>query len=130
MGLFANLRPVAIQPALADRSPVKESIVTGTDFVVVRELTGGIYFGKPTRQWSDSRGRAAVDTMKYRDFEIERVVRLAFELAQSRRGAVASVEKSNVLATSRLWREVANEIAADRPSARRARKRKSKESRP
>lgn len=115
LGLFANLRPVAVHPDLAGASPIKSEIVKDVDLVVVRELTGGIYFGKPTRQWADSRGRLAVDTMKYREHEIERVVRLAFELAQTRRGHLASVDKSNVLSTSRLWREIVNEVAPDFP---------------
>jgi 3-isopropylmalate dehydrogenase len=115
MGLYANLRPVAVHPALADASPLKTDIVRGVDLVVVRELTGGIYFGKPSRQWEDSRGRLAVDTMKYREQEIARVARLAFDLARTRRGSVTSVDKSNVLATSRLWRKVVDEIAPDYP---------------
>ncbi len=115
LGLFANLRPVAVHPDLAETSPIKTEIVSGVDLVVVRELTGGIYFGKPTRQWSDSRGRLAVDTMKYREQEIERVVRLGFELARDRRKQLASVDKSNVLSTSRLWREIVEEVAPDYP---------------
>jgi 3-isopropylmalate dehydrogenase len=115
MGLYANLRPVRVHPSLSDTSPVKEEIVAGVDLVVVRELTGGIYFGKPSKRWSDSRGRQAVDTMKYREQEIARVVRVAFDLAQSRSGHLTSVDKSNVLATSRLWREVVEEVAPDYP---------------
>ena len=115
MGLYANLRPVRVHPSLSGTSPVKEEIVAGVDLVVVRELTGGIYFGKPSKRWSDSRGRQAVDTMKYREQEIARVVRVAFELAQGRRGHLTSVDKSNVLATSRLWREVVEEVAPDYP---------------
>ena len=82
---------------------------------MVRELTGGIYFGKPSRRWTSGRGRAAVDTLRYRDDEIERVVRLAFELARGRRAKLASVDKSNVLQSSRLWREVVDEVKADFP---------------
>ena len=115
MGLFANLRPVAVNPALAHTSPIKTEIVSGTDLVVVRELTGGIYFGKPSGQHATSKGRSAVDTMRYSESEIVRVVRLAFELAQSRRKQLASVDKMNVLATSRLWREIVEEIAPDYP---------------
>lgn len=115
MGLFANLRPVAVNEALAHTSPVKTEIVSGTDLVVVRELTGGIYFGKPSGQRTTSKGRAAVDTMRYREDEIVRVVRLAFELARSRRKQLASVDKMNVLATSRLWRAIVEEIAPDYP---------------
>ncbi|MEA2524179.1 MAG: 3-isopropylmalate dehydrogenase, partial [Thermomicrobiales bacterium] len=115
MGLYANLRPVAVYDALADSSPVKAEIVKGVDVMVVRELTGGIYFGRPSRQWRERRGRAAVDTMVYREHEIERVTRLAFELARGRRRKVASVDKANVLATSRLWRDVVTRVAADFP---------------
>lgn len=115
MGLYANLRPVAVHPSLAGTSPIKSEIVEGVDLVVVRELTGGIYFGRPSKQWENSRGRHAVDTMKYRESEIERVVRLAFELARTRRGHLTSVDKSNVLATSRLWRAIVDEIAPEFP---------------
>jgi 3-isopropylmalate dehydrogenase len=113
--LFANLRPVSVYPSLADSSPLKPDVLEGVDLLVVRELTGGIYFGQPSRRWSDEEGRAAVDTLVYRDHEIERVVRLAFALAQSRRGRLASVDKANVLQSSRLWREIVDEIAADFP---------------
>lgn len=115
LGLYANLRPVAIQPALMDASPIKPEIVRGTDILVVRELTGGIYFGRPSRLWRERRGRAAVDTLVYREYEIERIVRLAFEQARSRRRRVTSVDKANVLTSSRLWRSVATEVAGDYP---------------
>ena len=115
MKLFANLRPVAVNPVLAHTSPVKTEIVSGTDLVVVRELTGGIYFGKPSGQRTTGKGRQAVDTMRYSEDEIQRVVRLAFELAQTRRKQLASVDKMNVLATSRLWRAIVEEIATDFP---------------
>lgn len=115
MRLFANLRPVAVNAELADTSPVKKEIVAGTDLVVVRELTGGIYFGKPSRQWETVTGRQAVDTMRYREQEIERVVRLAFELARTRRKHLSSVDKSNVLATSRLWHAIVDELAPSYP---------------
>jgi 3-isopropylmalate dehydrogenase len=110
-GLFANLRPVSVLPSLAASSPLKPEIVADVDLLVVRELTGGIYFGEPSRRWTDDGGRAAVDTLIYRDYEIERIVRLAFELASSRRGHLASVDKANVLQSSRLWREIVNEVA-------------------
>ena len=113
LGLFANLRPVSVLPALAASSPLRPEIVAGVDLLVVRELTGGIYFGKPSRRWTSGRGRAAVDTLRYREDEIERVVRLAFELARGRSGRLASVDKSNVLQSSRLWREIADEVKAD-----------------
>ena len=115
LGLFANLRPVKAIPALAGASPVKEAITAGIDLIVVRELTGGIYFGKPRRRWTTARGRRAVDTMTYREEEIDRIVRLACELARGRRGHVTSVDKANVLDTSRLWREVTTEIGAEYP---------------
>jgi 3-isopropylmalate dehydrogenase len=111
--LFANLRPVTLQEALIDASPLRPERIMGTDLVVVRELTGGLYFGKPSRQWRERRGRAAVDTLVYREHEIARVVRLAFELARSRRGKVTSVDKANVLSSSRLWRSIVTEIAAE-----------------
>ena len=115
LGLFANLRPVSVMPELAASSPLKPEIIANVDLLVVRELTGGIYFGEPSRRWTDDRGRAAVDTLVYREHEIERIVRLAFELARSRRGRVASVDKSNVLQSSRLWREIAIEVGAEFP---------------
>jgi 3-isopropylmalate dehydrogenase len=115
LGLFANLRPVSVLPALAGSSPLKPEIIANVDLLVVRELTGGIYFGEPSRRWTDERGRVAVDTLTYREHEIERVVRLAFELAGSRRGRIASVDKSNVLQSSRLWREVVNEVSVEFP---------------
>ena len=113
--LFANLRPVTLQPSLIDASPLRPERVTGTDLVVVRELTGGLYFGKPSKQWRERRGRAAIDTLIYREHEVERVVRLAFELAQGRSKKVTSVDKANVLSSSRLWRAVVSEIAEDYP---------------
>ncbi len=118
LGLFANLRPVKPPAALADASPLKPEIVTGVDLLVVRELTGGLYFGKPSRRWTTSRGRRAVDTLPYREEEIARVVRLACALAAGRRGLVSSVDKANVLNTSRLWREVATEVAAEHDGVR------------
>ncbi|HET6599768.1 MAG TPA: 3-isopropylmalate dehydrogenase [Burkholderiaceae bacterium] len=115
LGLFANLRPVSVHPALAGNSPLKPEIIDGVDMLVVRELTGGIYFGKPSRRFASARGRSAVDTLRYREDEIERVVRLAFQLAHGRRGMVASVDKSNVLQSSRLWREIVDEVRGDYP---------------
>jgi 3-isopropylmalate dehydrogenase len=115
LGLYANLRPVVVLPALADTSPVKADLVREVDLIVVRELTGGLYFGRPSRQWRERRGRTAVDTLIYREHEIERVVRLAFDLARARRRKVASVDKANVLSTSRLWRSVVTEVANEYP---------------
>ena len=112
LGLFANLRPVKINPAVIGASPVKPDVLAGTDLLVVRELTGGLYFGDRGR--SDD-GSVAFDTMVYSILEIERVVRMAFELARKRRRKVTSVDKANVLESSRLWRETANRIAAEYP---------------
>jgi 3-isopropylmalate dehydrogenase len=111
--LFANLRPVRLQASLIDASPLRPERVEGTDLVVMRELTGGLYFGKPSRQWRERRGRAAVDTLIYREHEIERIVRLAFELARTRRGKLTSVDKANVLSSSRLWRTVVTEVSTE-----------------
>lgn len=113
LGLYANLRPVAVLDALLDATPIKPQVLMGTDLLVVRELTGGIYFGQPSRQWRERRGRAAIDTLVYREHEIERIVRLAFDLARTRRRRVTSVDKANVLSSSRLWRLVVTEVAKD-----------------
>jgi 3-isopropylmalate dehydrogenase len=111
LGLFANLRPVQVHPALVDASPLRPELVRGVDLVVVRELTGGIYFGQP-REEGDER---AVDTMVYTRAEVERIARLAFQIARGRRGKVTSVDKANVLACSRLWRRTVEIVAADYP---------------
>jgi len=115
LGLFANLRPVVANESLIDASPLKPDRVRGTDLLVVRELTGGLYFGRPSRQWRERRGRVAVDTLIYREHEIRRVVSLAFDLARQRKGRVTSVDKANVLSSSRLWRQIVSEIAAEYP---------------
>jgi 3-isopropylmalate dehydrogenase len=112
LGLFANLRPVKVFDALVDVSPLKAAAVRGVDLLIVRELTGGLYFGKPSKQWSTSRGRRAVDTLLYREHEVRRVVELAYALAGDRRRKVTSVDKANVLSSSRMWREIASEVAA------------------
>lgn len=115
MGVFANLRPVKVHPALAEHSPLKPEKVQGVDILVVRELTGGLYFGWPKgREVKDGRERA-VDTLEYYDYEVERVLRLAFELARRRRKKVSSVDKANVLETSRLWRQIATQLGAQYP---------------
>ena len=118
LGLFANLRPTTVMPALLDSCPLRPERAAGTDLLIVRELTGGIYFGRPSRQWREWRGWAALDTMIYRQHEVERIGRLAFELARQRRGMVASVDKQNVLQTSRLWRSTIDRIAPDYPDVR------------
>ncbi len=115
LGLFANLRPVTIHPALAGASPLRPELLEGVDLLIVRELTGGLYFGSRTEASGAAGARQASDTLPYTDTEIERVVRLAFELARGRRSKVTSVDKANVLATSRLWRRVAVEVGADFP---------------
>jgi 3-isopropylmalate dehydrogenase len=115
LGLFANIRPVKAIPALATASALKPDVVAGVDMVIVRELTGGLYFGQPQGRCDDEHGRAAVDTLRYTEAEIERLMRVAFELARGRRKKLTSVDKANVLASSRLWREVAHEVARDYP---------------
>jgi 3-isopropylmalate dehydrogenase len=113
--LFANLRPVAVHPALMHSAPVREELLRGVDMLIVRELTSGLYFGRPSEERETPAGRVAVDTLWYTEQEIRRVVRLAFELARGRRRHVTSVDKANVLSTSRLWRKVVEEVRADFP---------------
>ncbi len=113
LGLFANLRPVKAHPDLIDSSPIARRLIEGVDLVVVRELTGGLYFAPPKRRWSTSRGRRAVDSLKYTEQEIRRVLQVAFDLARARQGRLASVDKANVLESSRLWREIAQEMAEE-----------------
>ena len=115
LDLFANLRPVKVFDALVDSSPLKPDVVLGVDLMVVRELTGGLYFGRPSERTADSQGRRAIDTLPYTELEVERIVDLAFRLAKERRGHVTSVDKANVLSTSQLWREVAGEVAKRYP---------------
>jgi len=115
LALFANLRPVTIFPELIHSSPLRPELLEGVDILVVRELTGGIYFGEPRLREKTDGGVRAVDSMVYTDSEIRRVVKLAFELAGGRRRLVTSVDKANVLETSRLWRQVATEVAAEYP---------------
>ena len=115
LGLFANLRPVRVFPVLVDSTNLKPEVIRGADFIFVRELTGGLYFGRPKRQWRTSRGRRATDSMNYSEQEIERIVRVGFELALSRDKRLVSVDKANVLESSRLWRQVAMEVAGDYP---------------
>lgn len=115
LGLFANLRPVKIYPALVGASTLKPEVLAGVDMLILRELTGGLYFGKPQGQSGEKPDRIGVDTMIYSEAEVARLMRLAFELARGRRGKVTSVDKANVLASSRLWRTVAHEVAAEYP---------------
>jgi 3-isopropylmalate dehydrogenase len=118
LGLYANLRPVTVHPALIASSPLRAVLLVGVDILIIRELTGGIYFGE-RREPSGALGeRSAQDTLPYAEHEIRRVVELAFQLAASRRGLVTSVDKANVLATSRLWRTVAGEVGAHQPAVR------------
>jgi 3-isopropylmalate dehydrogenase len=113
--LFANLRPVKVFPMLVDSANLKPEVVSGVDLMVVRELTGGLYFGEPKKQWRTAKGRQAVDTMAYSEVEIERILRVGFELARSRRKKLASVDKANILQSSRLWRQIAIEMSAGYP---------------
>ena len=114
LGLYANLRPAALRPALAEACPLKkETADKGIDLMMVRELTGGIYFGKKERYQTEDRGEEASDRMAYSEKEIERIGRRAFELARLRRKKVASVDKANVLETSRLWRQVMHRLAQE-----------------
>jgi 3-isopropylmalate dehydrogenase len=115
-GLYANLRPVHVFDGLEAASPLRPEIVRGLDLIVVRELTGGIYYGRPKELRSVDGVDEAVDTMIYRAPEIERIARIAFELAGARRKHLTSVDKQNILETSRLWRRVVNEVAREYPA--------------
>ena len=116
LDLFANLRPATCFPMLVDASPLKRSVVEGTDLMVIRELTGGLYFGEPRgREDAADGGARAVNTMAYTSREIERVARAAFDVAMKRRKRLASVDKANVLIVSQLWREVVTRVAKDYP---------------
>ena len=115
LALYANLRPIHPLTALLNASTIKPEALQGTDLLVVRELTGGLYFGKPSEIRETSEGLEAVDTLLYSEIEIERIVRTAFELARGRRKKVTSVDKANVLSTSRLWRRTADRIALEYP---------------
>jgi len=115
LGGFANLRPAALFPALIDSSPLRPEVVRGTDMLIVRELLGGLYFGSPRGIESEGPSRVGINTMRYSDAEVERIARVAFELARKRRRKVTSVDKSNVLECSKLWRETVNRVAAEYP---------------
>lgn len=113
LGLYANIRPVSTMPQLIHKSPLRQDVVAGTDLMCIRELTGGIYFGRPQGRSED--GNIAYDTCVYSREEIDRIVRLAYTYAMQRRKKVTVVDKANVLCTSRMWREVAQEIAKEYP---------------
>jgi 3-isopropylmalate dehydrogenase len=118
LGAYANLRPAVFFPALEDCSPLRPEVVRGTDIMIVRELLGGLYFGQPrsistTSEAGSPGSRVAINTMRYAEPEIERIARVAFELAMKRKRKVLSVDKANVLECSRLWREVVTRVAKD-----------------
>lgn len=113
LGLFANIRPVFTFPSLIEKSPLRPEIINGVDFIVFRELTGGIYFGEPRGRSED--GNVAFDTCIYSREEIERILHLAFQYAKKRSGKLTVVDKANVLASSRLWRETAQELGKEYP---------------
>ncbi len=117
LGLYTNLRPVQIFDALADASTLRPEVIEGVDMIIVRELTGGLYFGKRERFYDEegagaggARGQRAYDTMEYREYEVERIARQAFEAARKRRKKVTSVDKANVLESSRMWREIVHRV--------------------
>lgn len=110
LGLFANVRPIKVYPDLMDSSPLKRDRLEGVDMVILRELTGGLYFGRPKKRWENARGRRAVDTLSYTEKEIERVLRVGYDMARNRRKKLTSVDKANVLESGRLWREIATEL--------------------
>ncbi|HJV44400.1 MAG TPA: 3-isopropylmalate dehydrogenase [Bacillota bacterium] len=114
LGLYANLRPAKMYDSMVGISSLKEEVVSGVDLMVVRELTGGIYFGEKKR-YTENNQEVAVDTLVYQEYEIERIVRTAFEIARKRKKQLVSVDKANVLESSRLWRSVVERIAKDYP---------------
>ena len=122
LGLFLNLRPVRMFQSLIDASPLKSELLEDVDLIIVRELTGGLYFGKHEREWgvdgagpNGEKGERASDTLVYNEYEVDRIVRWAFDAARRRGGHVTSVDKANVLETSRMWREVTHRIAEGYP---------------
>ena len=118
LGAYANLRPAVFFPALEDCSPLRAELVRGTDIMIVRELLGGAYFGQPRSIEGAPGSRVAINTMRYGESEIERIARVAFELAMKRRRKVLSVDKANVLECSRLWREVVTRVGKDYPEVK------------
>ena len=115
LGFYANLRPVKVFKPLLNSSSLKPSVIEGVDILMIRELTGGLYFARPKKRWTSARGRNGVDTLRYTEAEISRVLKVAFESARRRRNKLTSVDKANVLESSRLWREIASEISSDYP---------------
>lgn len=115
LGLFANLRPAILFPQLASASSLKPEIVSGLDILIVRELTGGIYFGEPRGLREENGERVGFNTMVYSESEIRRIAKVAFELAQARNKKLCSVDKANVLEVTELWKEVVNEVAKEYP---------------
>lgn len=115
LGLYANLRPAVVNPALAEASTLKEELVSGLDILIIRELTGGLYFGEKRREDLPGGGQKAVETLEYTTAEVERVARLGFEMARKRNKRLMSVDKANVLESSRLWREVVESLAKEYP---------------
>ena len=118
LGVFANLRPVKVNPALADASSLKPEVLENVDMVVIRELTGGLYYAEPKAREETPQGWVAVDTMRYTEDEIQRILQVGFELAGRRRGKLTSVDKANVLECSRLWRQVATRMAEEYPEVK------------
>jgi len=118
LGAYANLRPAVFFPALEDSSPLRSEIVRGTDIMIVRELLGGAYFGQPRSIEGEPGSRVAVNTMRYAEHEVERISRVAFDLALKRKKKILSVDKANVLECSRLWREVVTRVGKDYPSVK------------
>ncbi|HPF20407.1 MAG TPA: 3-isopropylmalate dehydrogenase [Syntrophomonas sp.] len=114
LGLYANLRPCFLFPGLTHASTLKEEVITGVDLIVIRELTGGLYFGEKSREKTDE-GVKATDILSYSTYEIERIVRYAYEVARKRNHKLCSVDKANVIETSRLWRETVTELAKEYP---------------
>lgn len=115
LGVYANLRPVKPHPRLLHASPLKAEKIAEVDLIFVRELTSGIYFGEPKKRWVEAGEERAVDTLAYRESEVRRIVHLAFQLASQRKHKVTSIDKANILETSRLWRKVVSEVAKEYP---------------
>lgn len=116
LDVFANLRPVKVHPSLIDASPLKAEKLKDVDIIVVRELTGGLYFGQPKMREMVNGNERAVDTLEYFDFEIKRIIELAFKLADGRKQKVTSVDKANILESSRMWRQIASNVATVNPA--------------